>query len=65
MSGRFCSGVNHGIPEGTLVVAPSVKYLERAYDAAKYGEISEKPYLEVTTQSNVGSLGIGVAIRQM
>ncbi len=40
---------NHGIPEGTCVVAPSIKYLERAYDAAKYGEISEKPYLEVTS----------------
>jgi len=39
----------HGIPEGTIVLAPSIKYLERAYDAAKYGEISEKPYLEVTT----------------
>lgn len=39
----------HGIPNGTVVLAPSIKYLERAYDAAKYGEISEKPYLEVTT----------------
>jgi phytoene dehydrogenase-like protein len=47
---------NHGIPEGTLVVAPSIKYLERAYDAAKYGEISEKPYLEVTTSANVVSI---------
>ena len=42
---------NHGIPEGTVVLAPSIKYLERAYDAAKYGEISEKPYLEVTSVS--------------
>lgn len=40
---------HHGIPEGTVVFAPSIKYLERAYDAAKYGEISEKPYLEVTS----------------
>ena len=47
---------NHGIPEGTLCVAPSIKYLERAYDAAKYGEISEKPYLEVTTSGNVVSI---------
>ncbi len=46
----------HGIPEGTLVVAPSIKYLEKAYDAAKYGEISEKPYLEVTTSGNVVSI---------
>jgi phytoene dehydrogenase-like protein len=47
---------NHGIPEGTLVVAPTLKYIERAYDAAKYGEISEKPYLEVTTSGNVVSI---------
>ncbi len=31
---------------GALVVAPSMSYLERAYDAAKYGGISERPYLE-------------------
>ena len=47
---------NHGIPEGTVVLASSIKYLERAYDAAKYGEISEKPYLEVTTSGNVVSI---------
>jgi phytoene dehydrogenase-like protein len=47
---------NHGIPEGTVVLAPSIKYLERAYDAAKYGEISEKPYLEVTTSGNTVSI---------
>lgn len=47
---------NHGIPEGTLCIAPSVKYLEKAYDAAKYGEISEKPYLEITTSGNVVSI---------
>ena len=29
-----------------LLVAPSISYLERAYDAAKYGGISERPYLE-------------------
>lgn len=47
---------NHSIPEGTLVVAPSIKYLEKAYDAAKYGGISEKPYLEVTTAGNTVSI---------
>jgi len=44
------------LPEGTLVVAPSIKYLEKAYDAAKYHGISEKPYLEVTTSGNVVSI---------
>jgi len=46
----------HGIPSGTVVLAPSIKYLERAYDAAKYGEISEHPYLEVTTSGYVISI---------
>ncbi len=46
----------HGIPEGTIVLAPSLKYLEKAYDAAKYHTISEKPYLEVTTSGNVVSI---------
>jgi phytoene dehydrogenase-like protein len=31
---------------GALVVAPDMQYLERAYDAAKYGSTSEHPYLE-------------------
>ena len=47
---------NHSIPEGTVVLAPSIKYLEKAYDAAKYGEISERPYLEVTASGNVVSI---------
>ena len=47
---------NHDIPDGTVVLAPSIKYLERAYDAAKYGEISEKPYLEVTTSGKSVSI---------
>ena len=46
----------HGIPDGTVILAPSIRYLERAYDAAKYGEISERPYLEVTTTGNVVSI---------
>jgi len=46
----------HGIPAGTVVLAPSIKYLERAYDAAKYGEISEKPCLDVTTSSKTVSI---------
>ena len=47
---------SHDIPAGTVVLAPSIKYLEKAYDAAKYGEISEKPYLEVTTSGTVVSI---------
>lgn len=47
---------SHGLPQGTLVVAPTLKYLERAYDASKYGEISRAPYLEVTTSGAVVSI---------
>lgn len=47
---------SHGIPDGTVALAPSIKYLEKAYDAAKYHQISEKPYLEVTTSGNVVSI---------
>ena len=47
---------SHGLPEGTLVVAPTLRYLEQAYDAAKYGEISRAPYLEVTTSGAVVSI---------
>ncbi|MCE9644530.1 MAG: NAD(P)/FAD-dependent oxidoreductase [Chloroflexi bacterium] len=46
----------HGIPEGTVALAPSIKYLEKAYDAAKYHGISENPYLEVTTSGEVVSI---------
>ena len=46
----------HGIPDGTVALAPSIKYLEKAYDAAKYHSIAEKPYLEVTTSGNVVSI---------
>jgi phytoene dehydrogenase-like protein len=35
--------------DATYIIAPSMNYLEHAYDAAKYGQISEKPYLEITS----------------
>jgi len=33
---------------GYIVIAPSLEYMERAWDAAKYGRISDKPVLEAT-----------------
>ena len=49
------------MPEGmapftTYALAPSLRYLEHAYDASKYGEISQEPYLEVTTTEKVLSI---------
>ena len=52
-------------PFTTYAVAPSLHYLEKAYDAAKYGEISEKPYLEVTTTENVISIHFQFAPYQL
>ena len=47
---------NHGLPNGTLIIAPATRYVERAYDAAKYGQISQAPYLELTSTGNVVSI---------
>ena len=36
---------------GFVNVAPTVEYMERAYDAAKYGWYSEHPYIDASIQS--------------
>ncbi len=33
---------------GRIVIAPGIDYLERSYDAAKYGRVAEEPYMEIT-----------------
>lgn len=33
--------------DGRIALAPSIRYLERAYDATKYGRPSDAPYVEV------------------
>ncbi|HEY2432683.1 MAG TPA: NAD(P)/FAD-dependent oxidoreductase [Vicinamibacterales bacterium] len=38
---------------GRVVVAPDIDYLERAFDASKYGEVSAAPYLDITFPSVV------------
>jgi phytoene dehydrogenase-like protein len=47
---------NHGLSAGTLAIAPGIRYLERAYDAAKYGQMSANPYLEITTAGRTVSI---------
>jgi len=37
--------------QGRIIVAPGVDYLERAFDASKYGRVSDEPYLEATIPS--------------
>jgi len=36
---------------GRVHIGPDIDYLERAFDAAKYGELSTKPYLDITLPS--------------
>jgi phytoene dehydrogenase-like protein len=36
---------------GAVSISPSVDYLERAYDDAKYGEISRRPYMDIVIPS--------------
>ncbi len=36
---------------GDIAIAPGTEYLERAYDEAKYGDYSSKPYLNVVIPS--------------
>lgn len=38
---------------GDIAIAPSVEYLERAYDEAKHGDFSSRPYLNVVIPSLV------------
>ena len=40
---------------GDVAIAPSIDYLERAYDEAKYGDFSQRPYLNVVIPSLVDS----------
>src|SRR5690242_12866276 len=36
---------------GALSISPSVEYMERAYDAAKYGNFSRRPYIDMVIPS--------------
>jgi phytoene dehydrogenase-like protein len=48
-------GVNGSDPKsklsGRIHIGPEIDYLERAFDASKYGEFSAEPYLDVTVPS--------------
>ena len=36
---------------GDITIAPGVEYLEKAYDDAKYGDFSERPFLDIVIPS--------------
>jgi phytoene dehydrogenase-like protein len=42
------TGVDPGAAKGRLLLAPSLNYLERAYNHTKYGEYSSAPAMEIT-----------------
>jgi phytoene dehydrogenase-like protein len=48
---QFPSAPDEGVLHGRIVMAGDVDDLERAFDASKYGRISEAPYLEATIPS--------------
>jgi len=45
------TGAAAGALAGRLLIAPSLEYIERAYNHAKYGEFSSEPILEITIPS--------------
>jgi phytoene dehydrogenase-like protein len=38
---------------GAVSISPSVEYLERAYDDAKYGDFSQRPYVDIVIPSMI------------
>jgi phytoene dehydrogenase-like protein len=44
------TGINDAITQlsGRIHIGPEIDYLERAFDAAKYGDYSARPYLDIT-----------------
>jgi phytoene dehydrogenase-like protein len=47
----FRSVANPADLRGRVHIGPDIDYLERAFDASKYGEISSQPYLDITIPS--------------
>ncbi len=43
----FTGITSHAALRGRLHIGPSLDYLERAFDASKYGEISKEPFLDI------------------
>ena len=43
---RCLPGAGHHL-RGAISISPSTEYMERAYDQAKYGEFSRRPYIDI------------------
>jgi len=46
-------GHNSVLHRGAVSISPSIDYIERAYDDAKYGQISKRPYLDMIFPSMI------------
>jgi phytoene dehydrogenase-like protein len=50
-TGPFGQGDDQAHLMGHILISPTVDYLERAYDDAKYGRFSQAPYLDIVIPS--------------
>jgi phytoene dehydrogenase-like protein len=48
---KFTAAKSENLLSGRIHIGPDIDYLERAFDAAKYGDVSEQPHLDVTIPS--------------
>ena len=46
-------GADSVLHRGAVSISPSIDYIERAYDDAKYGQISKRPYLDMIFPSMI------------
>jgi len=49
----FEKGYESILHRGAVSISPSIDYIERAYDDAKYGQISKRPYLDMIFPSMI------------
>lgn len=47
-----CPGVGP-LHQGAISISPSIDYLEQAYDEAKYGDFSSRPYMDIIIPSMI------------
>ena len=52
-NGGYRSPLMANALRGAVSISPSVEYLERAYDDAKYGEFSRHPYMDIVIPSMI------------
>ncbi len=50
---RFAALDEPALYRGAVSISPSIDYIERAYDDAKYGQISRRPYLDMIFPSMI------------